>query len=440
MADRTFTPQLPGSRLCECGVLAEHHGEGMRCPAASSFPRPPRDEAEREACEFWTDKREMGPAHSCLVRSPHSNNCCTRRVGHEGDHVDSTTRDVIEARWPATPAEPSPLTERLAEALRRLHAVAHPESKDALRCLYAALLAEYDASRAVPPVTTEAREPAPTPSTQGATWRREPPTVEEVRGCPEWKFQRESGGTVEIELRVSEEFGVIDDDGDAVASHKFYRRGEWSPCLPPGTAPTPPAVDPRLVEAARTDVTINAALKCHEVLGASLVEALTAAVLDLARWRKERISEVTRAVMMQPPPAIVMAAPAPSTQGATPLSLHTAANFVTRAWADLTSQEMYGESIASAVDPEHLEAFDEMIGALREAAKRTAPTPPDEVRDAAQRLLAYMDGRAVSHCNVHPQCTDQDNPLRRENWCPWCTAVGDLRDALAAVRAPRRGR
>ena len=304
MADRTFTPQLPGSRLCECGVLAEHHGEGMRCPAASSFPRPPRDEAEREACEFWTDKREMGPAHSCLVRSPHSNNCCTRRVGHEGDHVDSTTRDVIEARWPATPAEPSPLTERLAEALRRLHAVAHPESKDALRCLYAALLAEYDASRAVPPVTTEAREPAPTPSTQGATWRREPPTVEEVRGCPEWKFQRESGGTVEIELRVSEEFGVIDDDGDAVASHKFYRRGEWSPCLPPGTA----------------------------------------------------------------------------------------------------------------------------------------PTPPDEVRDAAQRLLAYMDGRAVSHCNVHPQCTDQDNPLRRENWCPWCTAVGDLRDALAAVRAPRRGR
>lgn len=69
-------------------------------------------------------------------------------------------------------------------------------------------------------------------------------------------------------------------------------------------------------------------------------------------------------------------------------------------------------------------------------APATVAAPAPEVRalvDATTCLLAYLDLFCVSHCHSHPECTDRDDPLRRENWCQWCTAVGDVRDALAAA-------
>lgn len=150
--------------------VAEHHGAGMRCPAAAEpvFPRPPRDEAEREACDNFDGAWCFAEGEDAY---------CTRRDGHNGNHVGSDGDGAILAVWPATPAGPapvvpSPLTERLAEALEIVDGAAELLDEQGLGHRLdrvRALLAEYDATPAAPTVT-EAREPAPTP----ATPRREP--------------------------------------------------------------------------------------------------------------------------------------------------------------------------------------------------------------------------------------------------------------------------
>ena len=141
--------------------VAEHHGAGMRCPAAAEpvFPRPPRDEAEREACDNFDGAWCFAEGEDAY---------CTRRDGHNGNHVGSDGDGAILAVWPATPAGPapvvpSPLTERLAEALEIVDGAAELLDEQGLGHRLdrvRALLAEYDATRAAPPVT-EAREPAP---------------------------------------------------------------------------------------------------------------------------------------------------------------------------------------------------------------------------------------------------------------------------------------
>lgn len=86
---------------------------------------------------------------------------------------------------------------------------------------------------------------------------------------------------------------------------------EWSePSPAPESAERQGAPDPRLFVAARTDEIVNASLQAHRH-GMPLVDALTAAVLHLAEWRRLWSPEATRAVMMQPPPMIVVAASPP---------------------------------------------------------------------------------------------------------------------------------
>src|SRR4051812_22840929 len=69
----------------------------------SEFPRAPRDEAEREACE--PGRRTL--ADYCTGDDGRGYRC-GRRPGHAGDHVCAGTGDdTIYARWPSPAPEAS---------------------------------------------------------------------------------------------------------------------------------------------------------------------------------------------------------------------------------------------------------------------------------------------------------------------------------------------
>ena len=64
-------------------------------------------------------------------------------------------------------------------------------------------------------------------------------------------------------------------------------------------------IDPRLCDAAMYDATVHAAISAIQH-GADPVKVLTAAVLDLAAWRRAWSPEAMRAMLLAPPAPITI--------------------------------------------------------------------------------------------------------------------------------------
>ncbi len=68
----------------------------------ADFPREPRDDAEREACDNFHGEW-------CFSKGPRV--FCTRRKGHTGKHVGATAGGLLWAEpWPAAPGANTPET------------------------------------------------------------------------------------------------------------------------------------------------------------------------------------------------------------------------------------------------------------------------------------------------------------------------------------------
>lgn len=112
----------------------------------STYPRPPIDAAEREACDH------DGPDCYAVGFDGDLKFHCTRTADHDGDHI-AAGLSCICYRWtsPTAPDAPS-LTDPHAEALRHATASACVDARATREQgeQWAALLAEYDAAKGTP--------------------------------------------------------------------------------------------------------------------------------------------------------------------------------------------------------------------------------------------------------------------------------------------------